>query len=923
MEEHQIHHRCDGGDGHVTEEEPKGLWARARKYVYGNALLVGILSLLWLVIRTGRKPSRINYPCQKAALTNVSVFLGAAALPIAARLPRYLAPGRAWPRLNRFVKVGEVVLAAGLAVLLVVGLAGRMGGNGGRSHDEMKAAAAGLKAVEMRSGEAGASSIYVAENIPNQSEYGVNTLINVMDANGQDFFKSDRPGGGGAAGPGGIIGRDDIVMIKVNGEWRWRGGTNSDVVKGLVEAITNHPDGFTGEVVIVENGQWDSYMDNRADNQNPNGCNAEDITQSYNDVALMYAAKGHKVSVYDWTAVQTLSVGEFGGGDMRDGYCYVPEIEEGYPKFTTVYGTRISARYGWWNGSSYDNGRVRFLNVPVLKDHSGAGVTCCVKHYMGFQDLWQGTQNAPHTPMINNGLFGSVMHVCRYPDLNIVDAVWVTPAGGPNGPYASAVRANKLLASQDPIALDYYAAKHVLLPVSGNSKHNPDVAGNTFRTMLFSTRDVLLAAGRQVTTDEAMMNVYTGAPPDVPPATAFDYYLAEGCTAYGYETWVLVANPNDEAATVSISYFTDSGCRNADPITVPPRSRLTVNAASCIWEQNAGVRVGSDRPVYVERAMYWSDRAEGHDSTGTDAGAAEWYVSEGHTADGFDDWLEILNPGSEPASAAVSYYTPGGTVAGPTVSVAPYARSTVHVNEVVPSGDVSAKVTSDRPVVVEGSLYWDSRRGGNGSIGVTAPATDWYLAEGCTGWGFDTYVQLLNPGTKDARVECEFMTGEEGADPIGRTITVPAGTRRTVWVNDVVQNKDVSTVVHSDEPIVAGRSMLWPVPGGKAGHVTNGMTAPATEVFLPEGCTAYGFDTWLLLQNPGDADVTATVTGMTEGGEESIGTFAVKSKQRVTVHVNEYYQGNLSLKVNATGPIACERGVYWNNRGGGTCSTGY
>jgi hypothetical protein len=226
-------------------------------------------------------------------------------------------------------------------------------------------------------------------------------------------------------------------------------------------------------------------------------------------------------------------------------------------------------------------------------------------------------------------------------------------------------------------------------------------------------------------------------------------------------------------------------------------------------------------------------------------------------------------------------------------------------------------------VVVEGSLYWDGRRGGNGSIGVTAPAADWYLAEGCTAWGFDTYVQLLNPGAADATVDLEFVTGEAGFEPVTRSIEVPAGTRRTVWVNDVVQGKDVSTRVRSDVPVVAGRSMLWPVAGGRAGHVTNGMTATATEVFLPEGCTAYGFDTWLLLQNPGDADVTATVTAMTEGGEEQVGTFAVKAKQRVTVHVNDYYQGNLSLRVNASGPIACERGVYWNNRGGGTCSIGY
>src|SRR5450759_1360365 len=76
------------------------------------------------------------------------------------------------------------------------------------------------------------------------------------------------PSGAAAAAPDGMIGKNDIVLIKVNGEWQYRGGTNTDVVKGLINAIVHHPDGFTGEIVIVENGQWASFMDNRPDKQN-------------------------------------------------------------------------------------------------------------------------------------------------------------------------------------------------------------------------------------------------------------------------------------------------------------------------------------------------------------------------------------------------------------------------------------------------------------------------------------------------------------------------------------------------------------------------------------------------------------------------------------------------------------------------------
>jgi hypothetical protein len=907
-------------EGPFAAPKPRGLKAKIRKYAYGNMTVLGILSLIWLIVRTGTRPTRMTYPCQRAALANATVLLGGVTIPIAARLPRYVLRDRterAW--VKKVVGAIEIVAAAAVVVAIVLTLTG-LGGPGGRSMSEMKAAAATLSLPALRSSAPDASNIYAAENIPTASEHGVDSLIQVMAGNGLNFFKSATAGK--AAGPTGLIGKNDVVLIKVNGEWRWRGETNSDVVKGLINAIVNHPDGFTGEVVIVENGQWDSYMDNRPDNQNPDATNAEDTHQSFNDVANMFAAAGHKVSVYDWTAVQTNDVNEFNTGDARDGYVYVPEIEEGYPKFTTVYGTQISLRYGPWTGSSYDGSRLKMLNVPVLKDH-GNMPTNAVKHWMGVQDLWKRTNDAPHTPMVTEGIFGKVMLKSHYPELNISDCIWVTPAGGPNAPYDKAVRLNRLVASQDPIALDYYCGKYVLEPVSGNSAHDP-VASPAFSQMLTTTRDVLLAGGKQVTSDETKMNVYKIWTPDVPPKTAYKYYLAEGCTAYGFETWALVTNPNDKDATVTITYLTENGALNKDPVVVPAHSRLTVNVASDAWAMNTGIRVGSDRPVYVERAMYWNNRVEGHDSIGTSTPSKDWYLADGHTSDGFETWTELLNPGASPTTATLTYLTPAGQVPGPTVSIAPYARVTVRANDTVAAGDVSTRVTSAAPVVAEHSLYWDNRRGGMGSNGVTAPSQTWYFAEGATHSGFETYVLLLNTQATSAKVTMDLMTSAgKSMGSKKKNLVVPAGTRRTVKLNDVASGVDVATAVHSDIPIVAERSMLWPVPGGRAGHETVGMTAPSNEIFMPEGCTAYGFETWLLLQNPGATQSSATVYAMTGAGEKKLFDVTLEAGRRATFRLNDYYQGNMSIRVEASAPVAAERAVYWNNRGGGTGSIGY
>jgi len=905
----------------------RGLKQKLVRIAGGNVTLLGILSLVWLIARSGLKPWRIRYPCQRAALANTALLLGGTAVPLASRLPRVLARDTERPRVVRLVRIAEIAGAAVVVALLVVSLAGLKGNGalGSRSFDESKAAAAGLTIPALRSGTSGTSSIFVAEDIPNASEKGVDTLIDVMHGNGLDLFKS--ADGGKAAGPGGIIGGNDTVLIKVNGEWQQRGGTNTDVIKGLISAIVHHPDGFTGEVVIVENGQWASFLDNRADNRNPGDCNAEDHSQSFNDVAQMFAGE-HRVSVYDWTAVQHNVVGEYSEGDTRDGYVYVPEKEVGYPKFTTVYGTRISLRNGVWDGAQYDNERVKFINVPVLKDHSGAGVTASLKHFMGVQDRWRNTDDAPHEPMRTEGFMARMMLLARYPDLNIVDAIWVTPSGGPNGPYGGAVRLDRLLASQDPVALDYYCGKYLLMPVSGNGRHDPDNTNtdgnyNFFHQMLVSSHDVLAGAGKQVTMDESRMNIYKSVGPQQVPDTPYEYLLAEGCTSYGFETWLLVANLGDNPAKVYVSYLTDNGPRNREPVLVPAHSRLTVNVNADAWAQNTGIRVGSDRRVYVERAMYWDDRAEGHDSTGTPSGATNWYLAEGCTSYGFETWVEILNPGGYEATASITYMTAGGPVSGPAVTVPPWTRKTVDVNGTAPGGDVGVHVACDRPVVVERTMYWGGRRGGSGSIGVMRPSRDWYLAEGATHSGFDTYLLLANPGGEEAVISLDLMTGVPGGGVIEKEVVVLAGSRKTVRLNDLVPDRDVSARVHSDVPVVAERSMYWPVAGGMAGHNSVGVPGLKKSWFLPEGCTDYGFETWLLVWNPGSEKAAVSVYAVTEGGEKKIDEFKLDPRSRRSVRVNDYYTGNLSIRVESSNPVTCERSMYWNNRSGGTSSIGY
>ena len=106
----------------------------------------------------------------------------------------------------------------------------------------------------------------------------------------------------------------------------------------------------------------------------------------------------------------------------------------------------------------------------------------------------------------------------RFPDLNIVDALWVSlePGKGPSVGYEQASCLQVIAASTDPVALDYWVSKYILMQGAeqvGNSARSfsPEITGifpRAFSKYLDSSKKILQEDGLQVTTDEASMNVY-------------------------------------------------------------------------------------------------------------------------------------------------------------------------------------------------------------------------------------------------------------------------------------------------------------------------------------------------------------------------------------------------------------------------------
>ena len=340
----------------------------------------------------------------------------------------------------------------------------------------------GLSFAEFGCAPEGKSTIFRVEDCPPHDgqlrHVGLDTLLDLLSDSGVMFYRTHA--GHPWAGPAGIIHFNDVVLIKVNCQWKCRGTTNTDLVRGLIHRILQHPDGFEGEVVIIENGQGQGSFDGRPSAWGSYApwpeiddgvyVNAEDETLLTVDHLVNNVFRDEPVSSYLLDPVRANFIAETDHG--TDGYRSVSEVS--YPCFTSAGGHRIELRDGIWNGSGYDS-NLKLINLPVLKTHDGTGITGVLKHSYGILSMADGHSGIRH--YLQSGTqCGKIWSLVRAPDLNILDCIWVSHESLRGYPPETTRRTNILLAGVDPVALDYYASKNVLLPLGGSQaqQHNPD-----------------------------------------------------------------------------------------------------------------------------------------------------------------------------------------------------------------------------------------------------------------------------------------------------------------------------------------------------------------------------------------------------------------------------------------------------------------
>jgi hypothetical protein len=299
-------------------------------------------------------------------------------------------------------------------------------------------------------------------------------------------------------------------------------------------------------------------------------------------------------------------------------------------------------------------------------------------------------------------------------------------------------------------------------------------------------------------------------------------------------------------------------------------------------------------------------------------GTIQTFFAEG--ASGFFDYrIALLNAGGSTTSASVAFLREGNAPVYRDYAIAPFSRATISAADVpeLNGSSFAAAVTTEPGIVAERTMRWrlGGADGAHTAKSLVAPATEWFLAEGNAGF-FDTFVLLANPGSSPVSTTVDFLL--DGGGTISRTYTIEGNQRFTIWTNQIPELalQSFATTVRASAPVLVERAMYFRGPNGtwEGGHASAGVTTGALNWFLAEGSTGDFFEMFVLIGNPNESAVTATIQYSTPSGVARTETRTLPASSRTTIPVDTLPGlGNtdVSVSVTATSPVIVERSMYW------------
>lgn len=205
------------------------------------------------------------------------------------------------------------------------------------------------------------------------------------------------------------------------------------------------------------------------------------------------------------------------------------------------------------------------------------------------------------------------------------------------------------------------------------------------------------------------------------PAPSVRWFLAEGATGTYFDTFLLLANPDDRDADVRVTFLRPSGDPIVKRYAIGARSRFNVwvnltdagladTAVSAVVDSLNGV------PIVAERAMWWprGEWIEAHDSSGATETGTTWILAEGEVGGPFDTetYVLIANTGPVAGSARVTVLFEDGTTMQSVITVPAQSRVNVPMRHDFPQTVdrrfatlVESLGLDPAPLIVERAMY--------------------------------------------------------------------------------------------------------------------------------------------------------------------------------------------------------------------------
>ncbi len=437
---------------------------------------------------------------------------------------------------------------------------------------------------------------------------------------------------------------------------------------------------------------------------------------------------------------------------------------------------------------------------------------------------------------------------------------------------------------------------------------------------------------------------------------------------------VLLANPTDRARTATLTVLTGEVAKAPAPedaaagsttTAVPsttaattattaappaaPRPRPAVREVALPAQSRVEVRLADISQAQLVGAVIEVDGgaiAVEHHVTGplgrstapcSTTASASWSFPWGVTERGARELLVFMNPFPDDATVDIAFATdegvrdtarfqgfvvPGRSVVGAFIDQDVTRKAQVSAQVQVRGG----RLVIDRIQTFDGT---DAREGISLALGVPTPAQTWMFPTGETGPGLTEQVVVFNPSEDVAEVEVEVRLDDptKNGTPEAFELTVPPGRFSILQVDAedrVPAGVGHSLIVNSlnGVPVTAERVNIASDPAPRTGVAsTTGSPFAAPTWYVAGGGPTEARDEYLVVLNESvDEAVTFSVTGFSNGQTIAIQDLqgqTIEPGARVVIRLGDKLEReDLSVLVDASGPIVVERGLYRIGGGG-------